>query len=64
MFILACRDMGPDCDYKARGASKEEVMELITKHGTDVHPDVMKKMEKMSQDEVRDMMMSKIQETA
>ncbi|MFO7966000.1 MAG: DUF1059 domain-containing protein [Archaeoglobaceae archaeon] len=29
-----CRDVGFDCDYKARGETEEEVLEKAKAHGT------------------------------
>lgn len=60
MFILNCKNMGMDCDYVARAATKEEVMEQLRKHASHVHPDAIKKMESMSEEEVREMMMKNI----
>jgi len=34
---LACRDLGTDCPYVARGETFEEVMADGAKHGKEVH---------------------------
>lgn len=34
---LACRDLGIDCSYVARGETFEEVMADGSKHGKEVH---------------------------
>lgn len=35
--ILKCRDVGVDCDFVARGATVEEVMEKAKEHAGKVH---------------------------
>ena len=50
---LACRDLGVDCQYVARGETEEELMANIGKHAKEVHsytdeqlkdPELMKKV--------------------
>lgn len=36
-LTLACRDVGVDCPYVARGETEEELMANILKHGKEVH---------------------------
>jgi len=36
-MTLACKDMDIDCDYVARGESKEDLMEVAVKHAKEVH---------------------------
>jgi len=36
-YELACRDLGADCPYVARGETIEEVLEDGAKHGKEVH---------------------------
>jgi predicted small metal-binding protein len=52
-MTLACRDVGTDCPYVARGETEEELMADIAKHGKEVHgyteeqlkdPEMMKKV--------------------
>jgi len=52
-MTLACRDIGPDCPYIARGETEEELMADVVKHGKEVHgytgeqlkdPEMMKKV--------------------
>jgi len=35
--VLSCRDVGVDCDFVARGATVEEVMEKAREHATKDH---------------------------
>lgn len=35
--VLACKDVGVDCDFVARGATVEEVMEKAGEHATKDH---------------------------
>lgn len=52
-MTFACRDVGVDCPYVARGETEEELMADATKHGKEVHgytdeqlsdPEMMKKV--------------------
>ncbi len=36
-FTLACKDFGVDCLYVARGETKEEVIQKVSKHAKEVH---------------------------
>jgi predicted small metal-binding protein len=37
VYLISCRDAGVDCDFQARGASVEEVMQLCADHGIKEH---------------------------
>ena len=47
---MSCRDVGPDCDFVARGESDEEVMGQVAEHARSAHgmedvpPDVAEKV--------------------
>lgn len=52
-YTLACRDLGSDCPYVARGETMEELFADAAKHGKEVHgmtdeqlkdPEMMEKM--------------------
>jgi predicted small metal-binding protein len=34
---MSCRDVGPDCDFVARGESEDEVMGQVAEHARTVH---------------------------
>ncbi len=34
---MSCRDVGPDCDYVARGETDEEVMGQVAEHARTAH---------------------------
>ena len=36
-MTLACKDVGVDCNYVARGETEEELMVDAVKHGKEVH---------------------------
>ena len=36
-YTLACRDLGSDCPYVARGETMEELLADAAKHGKEVH---------------------------
>ena len=35
--VLRCRDVGVDCDFVARGATVDEVLEKANDHASSVH---------------------------
>ena len=35
--ILACRDVGVDCDFVARGETEEEIFRQCARHGKEAH---------------------------
>jgi len=35
--ILRCRDIGVDCDFEARGATEEEILQKCSEHGRTAH---------------------------
>jgi len=35
--VLACKDMGADCDFVARGENEEELFKAVAEHGAQVH---------------------------
>ena len=37
VFLIRCRDAGVECDFEARGASLDEVMQLCADHGIREH---------------------------
>lgn len=60
-LTLACRDVGVDCPYVARGETEEELMANILKHGKEVHgytdeqltePQMIKKSQGSNQERV------------
>jgi predicted small metal-binding protein len=34
---MSCRDVGPDCDFVARGESEDEIMGQVAEHARDAH---------------------------
>jgi len=55
--VLKCRDVGVDCDFVARGATVDEVMEkarahAVSDHGfTDIPPELVDKAKAAVRDE-------------
>jgi predicted small metal-binding protein len=35
--IIRCRDVGVDCDFEARGATEQEVLDKAAEHGRTAH---------------------------
>jgi len=54
---LSCRDVGVDCDFVARGATEEEVLEKAAEHARKDHgfegipPDLLAKVKAAIHDE-------------
>jgi predicted small metal-binding protein len=60
MKMLSCHAMGDmSCNFVARGETDQDVMDQMTAHVKEKHPDVMNKMDAAQFDS---MMMSKIQD--
>jgi predicted small metal-binding protein len=34
---MCCRDVGPDCDFVARGETEEEIMGQVAEHAKSAH---------------------------
>ena len=34
---MSCRDVGPDCDFVARGETEDEVMMQVAEHASTAH---------------------------
>jgi predicted small metal-binding protein len=47
MKTMTCRELGGKCDQKLSARSWEEMVQVMTKHVMEKHPDVAKDMEKM-----------------
>jgi predicted small metal-binding protein len=35
--VISCRDVGVDCDFKARAKSMDELITVLAKHAKDAH---------------------------
>lgn len=44
---MVCRDLGGACDQKLSAESWNEMVDAMTKHVMENHPDVAREMEKM-----------------
>jgi predicted small metal-binding protein len=47
MKTLTCRNLGGTCDQEISAATWDEMVQAMTKHVMEKHPDVAKEMEKM-----------------
>jgi predicted small metal-binding protein len=47
MKSLTCKELGGTCDYELTADSWEDMVQAMTKHVMQRHPDVAKSMEKM-----------------
>ena len=47
MKTMTCRDLGGVCDQKLSANSWDEMVQKMSKHVMDKHPDVAEEMEKM-----------------
>jgi predicted small metal-binding protein len=48
---MTCKELGGKCDQQLSADSWHEMVETMTKHVMDEHPDVARKMEKMHDDD-------------
>jgi predicted small metal-binding protein len=53
MKTMTCRELGGACDQKLSAETWGEMVEKMTEHVMDEHPDVAKKMEKMHRKTLR-----------
>jgi len=51
MKTLTCRELGGACDQKLSANSWDEMVQKMTKHVMNKHPDVAKEMEKMRKED-------------
>jgi predicted small metal-binding protein len=47
MKTMICKELGGKCDQKLSAATWDEMVQAMTKHVLQKHPDVAKEMEKM-----------------
>lgn len=47
MKTMQCRDLGGTCEERLSAESWDEIVQVMTKHVMQKHPDVAKKMEQM-----------------
>lgn len=47
MKTLTCKQLGGTCDYKLTAHSWDDMVQKMTKHVMENHPDVAEKMKKM-----------------
>ena len=47
MKSMTCRQLGGECDQKLLASTWNDMVNAMTKHVIETHPDVAKKMEKM-----------------
>ncbi len=47
MKTMTCRELGGECDAKLQAKTWPEMVQTMTKHVIDKHPDTAKKMEEM-----------------
>jgi predicted small metal-binding protein len=53
MHKIGCADMGVKCEFKTEGEERDQVRDVFLKHAMENHSDIM---EKMSEEEKKDMM--------
>jgi predicted small metal-binding protein len=51
MKTMTCRSLGGPCEQKLSAASWEEMLQAMTKHVMERHPETAKAMEKMHNDD-------------
>jgi hypothetical protein len=53
MKTMICKELGGKCDQKLSAATWDEMVQTMTKHVLQKHPDVAKDMEKMHHEDPR-----------
>jgi predicted small metal-binding protein len=51
MKTMTCKQLGGECDLKLSAATWDQMVQAMTKHVMEKHPDVAKGMEKMHNDD-------------
>lgn len=51
MKAMTCRELGGKCDQKLTANSWDEMVQVMTKHVMETHPDMAKDMKKMHEDD-------------
>lgn len=51
MKTMTCRQLGGTCDQKLSAETWDEMVQTMTKHVMDSHPDVARKMAKMHEED-------------
>lgn len=51
MKTLTCKDLGGSCDQKLSANTWDEMVQKMSKHVMENHPDVAKQMEKMHKED-------------
>lgn len=63
MKTLACKDMGVECDFVGKADTAEEVVQIVSEHATQAHPDKIAEMSKtMSPDDMTKAMMAQVKD--
>jgi len=51
MKTMTCRDLGGPCDQELTASTWDEMVQKMVKHVTDNHPETVKEMEQMHNDD-------------
>jgi len=51
MKTMTCKELGGTCDQKLSAGSWDQMVQVMTKHVTDNHPELAKDMEKMHKED-------------
>ena len=51
MKTMACKQLGGKCDQKLSADTWDQIVQAMTKHVMEKHPDVAKEMEKMHKED-------------
>lgn len=61
MYTLACKDLGTDCEFVAKGETQDEVLQTMMGHASSAHADAVAKMsEGMTPEDMKAMLMAKM----
>lgn len=62
MKTLACRDMGSNCPFIAKGETVDEVIRKMAEHHKTEHPQEWQEMKNMSPEDIKKTMMRDIKD--
>ena len=51
-YVAVDKDLGMDCDFEARGETKEEVIQKMFEHAKEAHADIFVSLSEKEQEEM------------
>ena len=51
-YVVSDKDLGMDCDFEAKGETKEEVIQKMFEHAKEAHADIFVSLSEKEQEEM------------